>query len=93
MHPGKFQDSKINFEQKVKVHLYNKLGHLIQTVEGVARDREKDVPISKNETRNLIWVTDIDYDSPHLDQENEGWFAESDLEPITDSPLDNLSMN
>ena len=69
--------------KRVRVHLWNAQGVLIGTVEGTVSDVSKGVDIGNGQKRDLVLVSGIEgYESPHLKEAGEGWFAVQDVEVL-----------
>ena len=74
----------------MRVHLYNRNGHLLGAVEGVASDFAPQTEVAPGIQKNLIWVTRLEgYQRPddmgELQPADEGWFADTDVEKIEDA--------
>ena len=77
----------LNLGDRVRVHLYNRQGILFKTVEGVVSDFAPNTEVAPGMKKNLVWVTQIqDYERPNdlgeMQQADEGWFADTDVEKI-----------
>ncbi len=93
---------KFKLGDRVRVHLYNQHGQLLGAVEGTVSDFAPDTEVAPGVKKNLVWVTGIedykrvDHQSGELQQADEGWFADTDIEKISDSegqPVPRLFMN
>lgn len=79
--------------KRARVHLWNAEGALLGTVEGRISDISKGVDIGGGQKRDLVLVTDIEgYESPHLQEAGEAWFAIQDVE-VLDDPVGGLPRN
>lgn len=71
--------------KRVRVHLWDAKGLIVGTVEGIVSDVSKGVDVGGGRTRDLVLVTGIEgYESPHLKEAGEGWFAVQDVEVLED---------
>jgi len=69
--------------KRVRVHLWDARGILIGSVEGTVSDVSKGVDVGGGQKRDLVLVTGIEgYESPHLKEAGEGWFAIQDIEVL-----------
>lgn len=80
---------KFKLGDRVRVHLYNQHGQLLGAVEGTVSDFSPDTEVAPGIKKNLVWVTGIeDYkradESGELQEADEGWFADTDIEKIQD---------
>lgn len=79
--------------KRARVHLWNHSGVLIGTLEGTISDVSRGVDVGEGQKRDLVLLTGIEgFQSPHLKEAGEGWFAVQDVEVLEDGPLD-LSRN
>lgn len=77
----------IQHGDRVRVHLYNRQGILLGSIEGTASDFSPNTEVAPGVRKNLIWVTGIeDYERPNdlgeSEPADEGWFADTDVEKI-----------
>lgn len=83
--------------KEVIVTLYTKSGAMLDRVKGRVADVSSKVKVAEGIKKDLAYVVGIEgYESPHLDQASEGWFAISDLEIVDDDKpdiLDGISFN
>ena len=86
--------------KRARVHLYNKDGTMLASIEGRIADFAGDVPLSGGTVKDLILLADIETPDgePYTNSaggENEGWFALSDATIIDEStgPITNMSFN
>jgi len=72
--------------KRVRVHLYDRSGILLGSIEGRIADQAFDVEIAPGMKTDLAYVVDIKAgDIPYRNsagEENEGWFALQDMEII-----------
>ena len=74
--------------KQVRVHLYNRQGITLGTVEGRVADVAQAVEVAPGMKKDLAYVVDIttgDPDVPYQNsagEDNESWFAIQDLEVI-----------
>lgn len=78
---------KFQLGDRVRVHLYNRAGMLIKTLEGVVSDFAPETEVAPGQKKNLVWVTQIqDYERPNdlgeMQSVDEGWFADTDVEKV-----------
>lgn len=73
--------------KQVRVHLYDRAGYLLGSIEGRVADIARDVEVAKGMRKDLAYIVDIKAgDTPYRNsagEENEGWFAIQDLEIIS----------
>jgi hypothetical protein len=74
--------------KRVRVHLYDREGRMIGTAEGRVADFSAAVELGHGRKRDLVWVVEMDYKSPHLEEAGEGWFAVQDVVAL-DTPMVN----
>ncbi len=92
---------KFKLGDRVRVHLYNQHGQLLGAIEGKVSDFSPDTEVAPGVRKNLVWVTEIkDYkrqdESGELQETDEGWIADTDIEKIEDAsgdPVPRLFMN
>lgn len=72
--------------KRVRVHLYDRSGILLGSIEGRIADQAFDVEIAPGMKKDLAYVVDIKAgDIPYRNsagEEHEGWFALQDMEII-----------
>ena len=86
---------------RVRVHIYNHHGQLLNAIEGMVSDVTPDEEVAPGVRRNMIWVTGLeDYKrqdaSGRLVQVGEDWFADTVVEKIEDvsgQPVQRLFLN
>ncbi len=82
---------KFKLGDRVRVHLYNKHGQLLGAIEGTVSDFAPETEVAPGIRKNLVWVTGIQgYNRPsesgEFQEADEGWFADTDIERIEDTP-------
>ena len=76
--------------RRVRIHLYDRAGRILGSVEGRVADVAAGVEVADGMKKDLAYVIDIrtgDPDVPYRNstgEENESWFAIQDLEVIED---------
>lgn len=78
---------KFKLGDRVRVHLYDRRGVLIGTVEGTISDFAPDTEVAPGMRKNLVWVTRIEgYERPNdlgeIEPADDGWFADTDIEKV-----------
>lgn len=74
--------------KQVRVHLYDRNGQMLGSIEGRVADVAPEVEVSAGMKKDLAYLVDIttgDPETPYRNSagdENEGWFAVQDLEII-----------
>lgn len=74
--------------KRVRIHLYNRDGMIVGSVEGRVADVAPSVEVSDGMKKDLAYVVDISTGDPEVPyqnsagEENESWFAIQDLEVI-----------
>ena len=74
--------------KRVRVHLYDRSGRVLGTIEGRIADIARDVEVADGMRKDLAYVVDIqtgDVNVPYRSsagEENESWFAVQDMEVI-----------
>ena len=74
--------------KRVRVHLYNREGITVGTVEGRVADFSARVEVSPGMFKDLVYVVDITTGDPEVPyrnsagDENESWFAVQDIEVL-----------
>ena len=86
---------KFRMGDRVRVHLYNRQGLLIKTVEGVVSDFAPETEVAPGQKKDLVWVTRIEgYERPNdvgeMQEADEGWFAITDVEKIEEETENRL---
>lgn len=72
--------------KRVRVHLWDARGALIGTIEGTVSDVSQGVDIGRGQKRDLVLVSGIEgYESPHLKDAGEGWFAVQDIKVLDEA--------
>lgn len=90
--------------KRVRVHLYDRNGFSLGTIEGRVADVARNVPVGRSPEgdeirKDLAYVIDIespDGETPFKNsagEENEGWFALQDIQVLEDDLPPNLSFN
>lgn len=74
--------------KRVRVHLYDSSGKMVGTAEGTVSDFSAGVEVAKGMRKDLVFITGMEYKSPHLEEEGEGWFAVQDV-VVLDRPIMN----
>jgi hypothetical protein len=72
--------------KRVRVHLYDRTGRMVGTAEGQVSDFSAQVDVGGGMKKDLVFVTSMDYKSPHLEETGEGWFAVQDV-AVVDGPI------
>ncbi len=74
--------------KRVRVHLYDRGGSMVGSLEGTVSDFSAKVDVGGGLKKDLVYVTGITgYKSPHIQEEGEGWFAVQDIVPIEERPF------
>lgn len=74
--------------KRVRVHLYDRDGNMLGSLEGRVADVAFDVEVAAGMTKDLAYIVDISTGDPEVPyrnsagDENEGWFAVQDLELV-----------
>lgn len=74
--------------KRVRVHLYDKSGRALGTLEGRVADVAADVEVAEGMKKDLVYVVEIESGHPEVPyknstgEENESWFAVQDIEVI-----------
>jgi hypothetical protein len=68
--------------KRVRVHLYDREGRMVGTTEGRVSDFSAQVQVAPDIKKDLVYVTEMEYKSPHLEAEGEGWFAVQDVSVV-----------
>lgn len=80
--------------KRARVHLWDASGTIIGTVEGIISDVSRGVDVGGGQKRDLVLVTGIEgYESPHLKEAGEGWFAVQDVEVLEDGAAGGVIWN
>lgn len=84
MYGGKF-----SIGDRVRIHLYDRAGRVLGTIEGRVADFAPETEVAPGMRKNLVYVTHIQgYQRPdatgELQDTDEGWFADTDLEKVED---------
>lgn len=97
--PQDFENSRFDYKERVRVHLYAPNGALMKTVEGTLHAREEGVDVGEGRKKTLLWVKDIEgYEVPgdlpdQTVEKTEGWFPEHDVDKIQEGLTAGLSRN
>ena len=74
--------------KRVRIHLYDRNGRVLGTLEGRVADFAPDVEVADGMKKDLVYVVDIETGDPDVPyqnsagDENESWFAVQDVEVI-----------
>ena len=85
--------------KRVRVHLYDRNGTALGTLEGRVADVAADVEVADGMKKDLVYVVEIKSEDPETPyknstgEENESWFAIQDIEVIEEDDAPKFFVN